>query len=249
MKSIIEQASSIMKAIEKAWNQAEQPKEFSIKIFEKEERNFFGMTSKPAKIGIFFGDKPIIHEKPAQKPRPEIKECRPAATSRAPQGQSVEKSSQQPAKPHPAKRAEPQLAPTLRPNSQQKQSQPTTTLRPLEKKAPVSAADTTTAAPEKPRKPVAWNDAMIAATESWLKKTLELMHMNSIHFTAQVAGKNLKLMFNLPLVADTTHEKQLFRSLAHLIMSSLRTQYKQEIKDLKVILISAAPQQSNIGKE
>jgi hypothetical protein len=59
MKSIIEQASSIMKAIEKAWNQAEQPKEFSIKIFEKEERNFFGMTSKPAKIGIFFGDKPV----------------------------------------------------------------------------------------------------------------------------------------------------------------------------------------------
>ena len=76
MKSIIEQASSIMKAIEKAWNQAEQPLEFSIKIFEKEERNFFGMSVKPAKVGIFFGDKPIIHEKIAQKPRPEIKECR-----------------------------------------------------------------------------------------------------------------------------------------------------------------------------
>ena len=54
MKSIIEQASSIMKAIEKAWDQAEKPKEFSIKVFEKEERNFFGMTTKPAKIGIFF---------------------------------------------------------------------------------------------------------------------------------------------------------------------------------------------------
>src|SRR5262245_20283351 len=80
MKSIIEQASSIVKAIEKAWNQAEQPKEFSIKIFEKEEKNFFGMTTKQAKIGIIFGDKLIIHEKPTQKPRPEIKECRPSFT-------------------------------------------------------------------------------------------------------------------------------------------------------------------------
>ena len=35
-------------------------------------------------------------------------------------------------------------------------------------------------------------------------------------------------------------EKQLFRSFAHLIMSSLRNQYKQEIKDLKVVLIRPA---------
>ena len=74
MKSIIEQASSIMKAIEKAWDQAEKPKEFSIKIFEQEERNFFGMATKPAKIGIFFGDKPIVHEKNSIKPRQEIKQ-------------------------------------------------------------------------------------------------------------------------------------------------------------------------------
>src|SRR5438309_7782061 len=71
MKSIIEQASSIMKAIEKAWDQAEKPKEFSIKIFEQEERNFFGMSTKPAKVGIFFGDKPTTHEKPTSKPRQE----------------------------------------------------------------------------------------------------------------------------------------------------------------------------------
>ena len=77
MKSNIEQASSIMKAIEKAWNQAEKPKEFSIKVFEQEERNFFGMSTKPAKVGIFFGgDKAPTHEKPAFKPRQEIKECR-----------------------------------------------------------------------------------------------------------------------------------------------------------------------------
>ena len=62
MKSIMEQASSIIKAIEKAWISADKPKEFSVKIFEKEEKNFFGITVKPAKIGIFFSDKASLSQ-------------------------------------------------------------------------------------------------------------------------------------------------------------------------------------------
>jgi predicted RNA-binding protein Jag len=54
MKSIIEGANSTIKAIENAWNRAGKPSEFSIKIFEQEEKNFLGMTTKQAKIGIFF---------------------------------------------------------------------------------------------------------------------------------------------------------------------------------------------------
>jgi len=56
MKSVMEEASSIMKAITKAWERVGKPSEFSIKIFEKEEKNFLGMTTKTAKIGIFFKD-------------------------------------------------------------------------------------------------------------------------------------------------------------------------------------------------
>lgn len=54
MKSIIEEASSISKAIENGWLKAGKPKEFSIKIFEEPVKNFFGLTVKSAKIGIFF---------------------------------------------------------------------------------------------------------------------------------------------------------------------------------------------------
>jgi predicted RNA-binding protein Jag len=219
MKSIIEQASSIMKAIEKAWNQAEQPKEFSIKIFEKEEKNFFGMTTKPAKVGIFFGDRPIIHEKPVQKSRPEIKECRPEVRETRPK-----QAPQQPQKTHPVK-------------SEQASARPARTKSVAQQVPPVEQ-QTEVPLEEKPRRiPAAWNDAMVASTHNWLKKTLELMNMNTVQFSSEIAGKNLKLMFNTPLLADVTHEKQLFRSFAHLIMSSLRNQYKQEIKDLKVVLI------------
>ncbi len=54
MKSVMEEASSIVKAIEKGWANAGKPKEFSVKIFEEPQKNFIGMTVKSAKIGIFF---------------------------------------------------------------------------------------------------------------------------------------------------------------------------------------------------
>lgn len=69
MKSIMEEASSIIKAIEKGWINAGQPKEFTIKIFEEVQKNFIGMTTRPAKIGIFFSDQPTQPEPAAQQKR------------------------------------------------------------------------------------------------------------------------------------------------------------------------------------
>jgi len=222
MKSIIEQASSIMKAIEKAWDQADKPKDFSIKIFEKEEKNFFGMTTKPAKIGIFFTDKPTVHDKSTIKSRPEIKECRDEVKQPLPKQQ-----------PQPA--VKPQSSRPEQPRPEQSRVMPK---KPIYQRELNPSATKQEEISEKPRRISAtWNDTMIQSTESWLKKTLSLMEMNGINFTTEIAGKNLKLTFNTPLIADVMHEKQLFRSFAHLIMSSLRNQYKQEIKDLKVILI------------
>ena len=54
MKSIVEEASSIVRAIEKAWIRAGKPLSFQVKILEEPKHNFFGMTVKSAKIGFFF---------------------------------------------------------------------------------------------------------------------------------------------------------------------------------------------------
>lgn len=66
MKSLVEEASSITKAIEKAWTRAGMPLEFSVKIFETPEAGFLGLTTKKsAKVGIFFEESAI--EKPVQR--------------------------------------------------------------------------------------------------------------------------------------------------------------------------------------
>jgi len=67
MKSIVEEASSIVKAVEKAWLRAGKPASFQVKIFEEPQKNFFGLTVRSAKIGLFFDEKVEKIEK-ATKP-------------------------------------------------------------------------------------------------------------------------------------------------------------------------------------
>ena len=61
MKSIVEQASSVMKAIENGWLQAGKPAEFTVKVYEHGVKNFFGMSVEPAKICILYEDKSSKH--------------------------------------------------------------------------------------------------------------------------------------------------------------------------------------------
>jgi|SRR5579872_578246 len=65
MKSLIEEASSISKAIEKGWIRAGKPRNFSIKIYEEPEKNFFGLTTKSAKVALVFDEKTVTV--PAEK--------------------------------------------------------------------------------------------------------------------------------------------------------------------------------------
>ncbi len=57
MKSIMQEASSVSKAIDLAWNRADKPSQFSVKVLEEPEHNMFGLTKKSAKIALFFEEK------------------------------------------------------------------------------------------------------------------------------------------------------------------------------------------------
>ena len=82
MKSLMEEASSISKAIENGWTNAGKPKEFTVKVYEEPKKNFFGLTSSPARIGIFFAE-PKSAE-PRRKPRPATQEARKPQEARQP---------------------------------------------------------------------------------------------------------------------------------------------------------------------
>lgn len=88
MKSIMQEASSLSKAIDQAWTRAGKPAEFTVKILEEPEHNMFGLTTKPAKIAFFFDERAtaLTTTKPTEhKPRPQRQpQIRPQKAPEAP---------------------------------------------------------------------------------------------------------------------------------------------------------------------
>lgn len=63
MKSVIQESSSVFKAIEQGWEKAGKPHEFTVKILQEAKKNFLGMTLSNAKVAIFFGEPIATHQK------------------------------------------------------------------------------------------------------------------------------------------------------------------------------------------
>ena len=68
MKSMLQEGSTIFKAIEKAWRNCGEPEEFTIKILEYGDKSFFGITKKPAVISINY-DTRFQKKKSIQEPQ------------------------------------------------------------------------------------------------------------------------------------------------------------------------------------
>src|SRR5262249_23155390 len=78
MKSMLHEASSVIKAIEKAWIDSGKPLEFTINIHEMGEKNFLGFTKRPAIVSVTYDPKkqsskiiekketPAAHHKPSK---------------------------------------------------------------------------------------------------------------------------------------------------------------------------------------
>jgi len=54
MKSVVVEASTVAKAIEMAWQKAEKPEEFFIRVLQEHNSGFLGFGAQKAKIAFFF---------------------------------------------------------------------------------------------------------------------------------------------------------------------------------------------------
>jgi predicted RNA-binding protein Jag len=214
MKSIMEEASSISKAIDQAWIRAGKPAEFTIKILEHPERNMFGLTVKSAKVAFFFDERkatvPVTTTHAA--PAPEYKQ-------RAPQPARYEDH---------RPRQEPQR--TQQPPVRQPQPQ----ARPQEQKPKAPIAEQQ---PQQPRAP-RWNDEMVQSATEWLNEALKIMNKSDVSFTSSTSGNNITFQFSQSITGNQNKDRLLFSGFANLIMATLRNKYKKSFRFNKVILIT-----------
>jgi len=223
----MEEASSIAKAIEKGWARAGKPQEFTVKVFEEPEKNFIGLTTKPAKIGLFFQESAIQAPKNSFKDRPQA-----SGPTRYADKNSSSNADKQHRKPV---HQEPQLRPMRQePVAQQKNhartSQPE---RNSEHVRPESHS------PKREHSTTPWSDELVGSAREWVNDSLKVMGSDA-SFSVEVDRYALKLQFSKLITANHDKEKMLFRSWAYLIMQASRQRYKRPLKGLKVILMSNA---------
>ena len=200
MKSIMEEASTVTKAIENAWVRAGKPIEFRIRIFQDSEKNLFGFTKKSAKIALFFSEKDTIFE-PSVPPQPPQKSAPTQSTQQQPQRATMRPLPQQQQKPVPI---------TQYPETQEHQK----------------------------KKYVGWTDPMIDVSKKWISNTLRLIGLPNVDFQMEASGNNLIIKFATPLTGQDSKERLLYSSFAHLILTTMRHQFRKQFPRHKVIIKS-----------
>lgn len=88
MKSVIQESSTLGKAIDLAWSKAGSPTEFTVKILQQPKRGFLGLNSQAAKVVMFFDEKHIPGKQASDDKRNQTHQRqRQALRKDSPQGQ------------------------------------------------------------------------------------------------------------------------------------------------------------------
>lgn len=206
MKSIMQEASSLAKAIEQGWIKAGKPQEFTVKIFEHPKKNFFGFTVKSAKVGIFFNEavghqaRPTARQQNQEAPRRQERQHPEIKKNNSPQARPLRDDRQ------------PQRVMTNLPERQS---------RAQEHQEGMGSQEI-------------WTDELVQEAKLWLNGTIKELNLNATGFETVVDQSHLTIVFNKPLSSDNQQEKIVFRSLSFLMMQSLRHTFKRRLKRLKI---------------
>ena len=173
MKSVVQEASSVAKAVDAGWRKANKPAEFRVCVMEEGKSGFLGFNSEPAKIVVYFDDKPKAKEQPrrAQKRRTQAAPVRPAKTTQRPSLRTTS----QPSQAAPSKKVEPKVAetPVVR---QQRELKP----REATKQNDVNE--------------VLWTPDMVEVVREWISQALQAMSGNATKFSIQPSRYYLKVV-------------------------------------------------------
>jgi len=212
MKSIIQEASSVAKAVEQGLLKAGNPRDFSVKILELPEKNFFGLTTKPAKIALYYDER---------SPRkPEVRPERPPRDQRQPQRSGEHRASGH----------------HEQPSHEGRRDGGNVHQRPLGNK-PNKVSPTHEEQPGREEVPLVsrWTPEILAFSETWLQKILVGME-RSVPFRAEINNLCLRIVFEEPLFDNPEKERRVLASLSLLLLETAKHTFKVNLRGHKVVL-------------
>lgn len=253
MKSLIEEASTIQKAVEKAWIRAGKPVEFTVKVFEEPKHNFLGMTTKSAKVAIFFKAPASTNQVPSDKkdtyPNQNTKSHERTSSyneGRAPRSGT---DSQRRERPEQRRGTRPSYEPRRESQSWEQKpaeqtdrrerptpSSPSADRGPRTSERPMRRPDNRRGARGAERIEAVWSNEMADIAQDWLENMLIMLDKRDSLKGVKVVGENLKFEFLRPLLEDREKERLLFSSWAHLMLATVGNKYKKDLRGLRIVL-------------
>ncbi|HTM06387.1 MAG TPA: hypothetical protein VL201_04040 [Patescibacteria group bacterium] len=219
MKSLIEEASTIGKAVEKAWERAGKPEHFSVKICENPEYGFLGITKKYGKVVFFFEDSSgqNLHNKKFQqqekKTEKDLHHNTRNKKSRA--HEAVIKNEGLHDGPPLIKTTKEKINSVLKGSNENSP-----------KKDSI----------KKYSQEYFWTEPMINYVRNSIVQTIHLLERTDISFNLKNEQQNLIVIFNGLLVYEPSKEHVFYKHFAHLLITALRTKFKTEFKHLRLVL-------------
>lgn len=241
MKSIVQEASSVAKAIEQGWQKAGCPAQFSIKILELPEKNFFGFTVKSAKVALYFGEEGSTHRERQAAPRAKFSREQREPREQREQREPRERREQQRAPQREQRQEQERYAEQEQRFQSREQREPREQREQREPRERTQAAEGALSHEGRQAKrfePL-WNDDMIGAARHWLKNALKSVDRENVTFTIQPQQFHLKIVLSHPLVEDSEREKQLLASYSALMMETLRKEFKTGFRGHKIVITHA----------
>ena len=214
MKSLLQEASSVQKAIDLAWEAAGKPQTFTVKVLDLGSKNFFGWSKTPAIVSIAF--EPVtatssrVFNQPQSGQRSQHSKFGAKESGRKVQGH------------HPAKYdGTTENLKSHEPKVRQPQKQHTS----AEKGEGVVRE---VVAPE------GWTQENVSDISSFLQEVLNLMG-STVAFTTLFEKQILTITFARPVVDDQESERMLYASLSYLFIQFLKKKYKKRFKGFRLM--------------
>lgn len=224
MKSIIQNGKSVEQAIEKAWETAGEPEEFTVKILDSGEKGFMGFTKRLTIISFTYPEKA---ERQANDQRREFRrdrdqrrdfhqrgrenrEGKESREGRENRDGKQERRTQlrERFEPRPQRHAEPRTEPRIQ------ESRPTE----------LQQAD---------NEPAEWTPEFITIVETDLKEMLKLMGFTA-PIANQVSGKSLTINLDEELLAEISSERTLCASFSYLILQSVKRRLRKKLRGFRL---------------
>lgn len=214
---MLHEASSIVKAIEKAWTESGNPSEFTIKVLESGEKGILWFSKKPAIVSITYDPK-----------RQTVFKSAPTASKNA----SIEKKQTPPINKQPWPARPQQPARGQRDFAEKPQAHML-----KQPKQHFKAQVNTQEKIQTPNTPEAlgWTPEFITHILASLKELTGILNIDTPP-TTRVENKTLFISFPKKILHSADEEKMLFISISYLLMQFLKKKCKKKLKNFHLVL-------------